>query len=115
MNLKSLANLRAPWKRGASENPVRINQKRPITDEYYARGNEPVPEPLCKKLKLRIGTTWAQAQAAVQFYESVVKGSTSAAKETREAIEGKSPQRLDDSGPERQEVTLRVVYEDRED
>jgi len=79
-----------------------------------------LPEAIRRKINkefhaeiLKEGATWADANAVRQLFEAVMKGSTAAAKEIREAIEGKSPQRLDISGPERKEMTIRVVYEDR--
>jgi len=101
-------------------NPLGINRKRPITDEYFARASDPVPEKLREKINqqlgveaLKPGATWAQANALRQFIEAVLKGQTTAAKEIREAIEGKPPQRSEITGPERKEVTIKVVYAPR--
>jgi hypothetical protein len=107
----SLKNLRPPWKKGDVPNPKGVNRKRPITDRYFGRAEDPLPEKIRKKFKLEEGATWGDALALRQFSEAVMKGSTAAAKEIREAIEGKSPQRLEISGPERKEITIRVIYE----
>ena len=115
-NPKSLANLK-PFKEGEVHNPLGINRKRPITDEYFQTSASPLPESLRRKLNEKIGeeilkpgATWTQANALRQFVEAVMKGQTPAAKEIREAIEGKSPQRLEISGPERKEITIKVVH-----
>jgi hypothetical protein len=120
MNPNSLANLRAPWRKGETPNPRGINRKRPITDEYFAQACELVPERLRQRFNrrakmelLKPGMTWAQAIALRMCYEALMEGSTRAAREMREAIEGKAPQRLEITGPERKEVTIRVVYEKR--
>ena len=114
-----MANLR-PIAPGEVRNPRGINRRRPITDRYYEWSESMLPEAIRRKINkefhaeiLKEGATWADATAARQFHEAVMKGSTAAAKEIREAIEGRSPQRQEVIGPERKEVTIRVVYEDR--
>jgi hypothetical protein len=118
VNPKSLANLRPPWRKGETPNPHGINRKRPITDEYFARACEPVPEKLRKRFNRRAkmellepGVTWAQAVALRMCYEALMEGSTRAAREMREAIEGKAPQRLEITSPPRSEITIRIVHD----
>lgn len=118
-NPKSRANLK-PWKPGQSGNPKGINRKRPITDEYFARANEVIPDRLRLEINKKIGKdlippgiTWSQANSLRQFIEAVIRGETKAAKEIREAVEGKSPQRLEITGPEKKEITIRVIYGDQ--
>src|SRR6202049_3206237 len=101
----SLANLR-PIAPGEVRNPRGINRRRPITDRYYEWSESMLPEAIRRKINkefhaeiLKEGATWADATAARQFHEAVMKGSTAAAKEIREAIEGRSPQRQEGIGP----------------
>src|ERR1700680_3556181 len=115
----SKANLR-PARPGEVRNPQGINRKRPFTDRDYQWSEEVLPEKLRARINriletevLLEGAMWADANAVRQLIEAVLKGSTAAAKELREAVEGKSPQRLDISGPERKEMTIRVVYANR--
>jgi hypothetical protein len=51
----SLKNLRPPWQKGDVPNPKRINRKRPITDRYFGRAEDPLPEKIREKLKLEEG------------------------------------------------------------
>jgi hypothetical protein len=115
-NPNSLKNLK-PTKPGQVLNPQGINRKRPITDCYYQRSEEPLPENLRIRINasigeeiLKPGTTWAEASALRRFLDALMEGGTAAAKEIREAIEGKAPQRLEITGPEKKVVTIRVVY-----
>src|SRR5713101_7533720 len=97
-----------PWPKGVSGNPGGRPKKRPITDRYYQKAEEPLSEKDCKRLELPIGATWGDLLALRQF-QAADKGSTNAAREIREAIEGKAPQRFEITGPERKEITIRVV------
>jgi hypothetical protein len=45
--------------------------------------------------------------------DALMEGGTKAAKEIADRIEGKSPQRMEITGPERKEVTIRVVHDAR--
>ena len=120
VNAKSLANLRPAWRKGEVPNPNGINRKRPITDHYWEVSEEAMPEALVRRFNkkcglalLKLGDTWARAIAVRVSYESVMDGAVRAMKEMREATEGRAPQRLEITGPESKEITLRVVY-DRE-
>ena len=110
-----------PFKPGQSGNPGGRPKKRPITDEYFQLADQPLPEKLRTKLardfgiNLAAGTTWSQASALRRFLEAtgikIEEGGTKAAKEIRESIEGKSPQRIEVSGPERKEITIQVKFD----
>jgi Family of unknown function (DUF5681) len=122
MNRKGTpANLAPRWVKGQSGNPAGRPKKRPITDEYFDLADKPLPEKLRKKLerdfgiKLPPGITWSQTAALRRFMEAcgikIEKGGTRAAKEIRESIEGKAPERLEITGPERKEITILVKYD----
>jgi hypothetical protein len=92
-------------------------KKRPITDEYFRLADQPLPGSVRKKIKKRWGLelppeiTWSKAAAIRRYLDALEPGGVQAGKEIREAIEGKSPQRLEISGPERKQVTIKVVYD----
>jgi hypothetical protein len=120
MNQKSPKNLKPPIKPGEVRNPLGVNKKRPITDMYFASLQEVVPPHLiarfnrsCHAKLLRPGDTWARAIAVRACYEAAMMASIRTMREIRESIEGKAPQRLEITGPERKEITLRVLH-DRE-
>lgn len=95
---KSKANLQ-PWPKGVSGNPSGKPRRRPISDWYAAVADRPLPDDLRKKLKLKKGTTFAQAVAVAQFVKAI-EGEARNASEIREAIEGKATQRIELSGVE---------------
>jgi hypothetical protein len=121
MNPKSLKNLKPLIKKGEVRNRLGVNQKkRPITDEYFRVSQEPMPVNLiarfnrsCHAKLLQPGDTWARAIAIRAHYEAAMHTSIRAMREIRESMEGKAPQRLEITGPERKEITLRVIH-DRE-
>jgi hypothetical protein len=119
VNPKSLKNLK-PFKSGDewNGNAGGRPKKRPITDEYYARAEKPLPEKLRKQINreageevLLEGATWAQANALKRFIQTLEMDGHRSAKEIREAIEGKAPERLEISGPERKEITIRILHD----
>jgi Family of unknown function (DUF5681) len=117
VNPKSLENLRS-WQPGQSGNPGGRPSKRPITDPYFQRAGHLFPEVIRLQFNekmetevLKLGATWADANALRRFLDALMEGGATSSKEIREAIEGKAPQRMEISGPERKEVTLRVVYD----
>ena len=117
VNPKSLENLK-PAKPGEVRNPQGINRKRPITDEYYARSQQPLPESLRRQINEKLGeeilpqgATWAQANALRRFLDTLMEGGQPSSKEIREAIEGKAPERLEISGPERKEIVIRLIHD----
>ena len=99
------------WKKGQSGNPGGRPKKRPITDEYFELADKPLPKALCKKLDLPEGTTFSQANAIMRYADALEKGGHMSSKEIREAIEGKAPQRLEISGPERKEISIKVSFD----
>ena len=88
-------------------------KKRPMTDEYFADLNEPIPPKECKRLGLPKGTLFARGHARQRNLDGIQPGGYLASKEIREAIEGKAPLRLEIQGTERKVVTLMVRYEKR--
>ena len=85
------------WKPGQSGNPSGRPKTRPISDAYLAVADLPLPEDWRLKLKLPKGATYRQAVALRQFHQAI-KGIPQAAREIREAIEGKSSQRIELTG-----------------
>ncbi|MGD1212153.1 MAG: hypothetical protein ABR973_12440 [Candidatus Acidiferrales bacterium] len=121
-NPKSLANLKPPIKPGEVRNPEGINRRRPITDEYWQVSPEPMPLALIRKFNKRCGAkllvegdSWARGVAVRLQYEASMRGEVRAAKEMREAMEGKAPQRPEITAPVRTEVVLVVRYYNRKD
>lgn len=114
---KSLENLRPPWKKGdPSPNPGGRPKKRPVTDEHFEVTMSEISEVLRKKVNkklgmnlLKKGITHAHAMALRQHVEAILFGVTQACKEIRESIEGKAPQRMEITGPERKEITIRII------
>ena len=113
-NPKSLANLK-PAKPGEVRNPTGVNRKRPFSDRYHAIAEEVMPEKLRRAFNkdagaelLKPGATWGDADAYGQFLQTA-RGSTIAAREVADRVEGKPPQRLEITGPERKLVTLRII------
>lgn len=104
-----------PFKKGQSGNPGGRPKKRPITDEYFALADRPIPEKLRKKLQPKFdvdlweGITFCQVGALRRFLDSMAEGGYLASKEIRESIEGKAPERLEITGPERKEITIRIL------
>ena len=121
MSPRSLANLKPPIRPGEVRNPAGINRKRPITDEYWQSSAEPMPLVLIRRFNrkcgaalLRPGDTWARGVAIRAQYEAVMQGMMRAARELREAMEGKAPQRLEITAtPAKTQVVLTVRYEER--
>jgi hypothetical protein len=101
--------LKPPWKKGCpSPNPGGRPKKNPISDRYAEVAETPVPERVRKIMKLRRGATHGDAIAFSQA-RAAIKGRTDAAREFREAIEGKAAQRLQISGPGEGQVRIDVA------
>jgi hypothetical protein len=81
------------WRPGESGNVSGRPKKRPISDSYLALAEQEMPEELCVSLRLKKGATYRDAIALGQI-RSAIKGKTEAAREIREAIEGKVTQRI---------------------
>jgi hypothetical protein len=103
-----IANLRPPWKPGESGDPAGRPKKRPISDRYNFLVEMRLPKKLRLELGLWKGATYADALAMRQI-DAAIAGNCQAAREVREAIEGKSNQRLEtvDAEP----FTVLVRYE----
>lgn len=118
VNPRSLVNLRAPWKKGETPNPSGRNRKQPLSDRFRELAEEPMPIELIdrfnrkwKRKLLFVGDTFARACAMALALEAIFgTDGPRAAKEMREAIEGKAPQRVQLTAS-RAQVTLRVVYD----
>lgn len=70
-------------------------RKRPITEEYDEVVRELLPEKERRALGLPPGTTWGRAIALSRARHALLKTGVADAKEMREAIEGKSTQRIE--------------------
>jgi len=101
VNPKSLANLK-PYPKGTSGNPGGKRHKLPLTDRYADRIEEKLPEKFRKWLIAKApplaevlipGSKYGDMVVIAQILQAA-KGKTEAAKEIREAIEGKSIVRL---------------------
>jgi hypothetical protein len=113
-NPKSRANLKPPAK-GEVRNPKGINRKRPWTDRMFAQSEElliktQAGRAILKKLKLPESATWADASVWKLILKAAA-GEISAIKEMADRIEGKAPERLEISGPERKQVTIRLIHD----
>lgn len=112
---RNTSGLRPPWKPGQSGNPGGRPKKRPITDEYFALADIEIPKEICRALRIKFvpGRTFSQANALRRFMDALKKGGYRDSREIREAIEGKSPMRLEISGPEKKEITIEVRFVNR--
>ena len=90
-NPKSLANLRK-WAPGQSGNPSGGPRRRPISDRYAEMVETALPDDLRNAVGLPKGATYGDAIALSQARQAI-KGKPEAAREIREAIEGKTCQR----------------------
>ncbi len=66
-----------------------------------------LPARIRKKLKLPEGATLADA-GVLGIFTEMMKGKHGAAKEIREGIEGRAPQRIEFSGPDGEEIKAKV-------
>jgi hypothetical protein len=85
---RSVANLKPAWPKGISGNPSGRPRK-PITEAYAAVAEQKYPDD-------PEGRTYAQLIAEGQC-KAAIKGKTDAAREIREALEGKTPQAFGDN------------------
>jgi hypothetical protein len=108
--------LKPAWPKGVSGNPGGRPKRLLVTEQYIALSETPIPERLRlrlnKKFALELppGSTWSQAMVMAQFLKATEKGGTDAAKEIREAIEGRVPQRVELAELQRKEVTMQVHF-----
>ncbi len=99
-----------PWKSGESGNLSGRPKKRPISDRYAERAETALPEEERIKRGLPRDATYGDALAFDQF-NAALNGRTEAAREIREAIEGKAAQR-EISEPAKKDIRIRVVYDE---
>ena len=83
------------FKPGVSGNPGGRPKKRPISDRYAEIAEREMSEEDRVKYGLPEGATYGDALAIVTF-RAALAGKIEAAREVREAIEGKTPQRQED-------------------
>jgi uncharacterized protein DUF5681 len=98
------------FKPGQSGNPGGRPKKRPISDCYEELAERELPEKERIKHGLPKGATYGHALAIVMF-KAALEGKSDAAREIREAIEGKAAQRqeiIDRAGGEIRVVLTRV-------
>ncbi len=107
------ATLKPPWKPGQSGNPTGLNagrpRKRPLTEAYDDRLRSLVPPEVRMAMKLPKDATWADA-IALGIARKAIAGDVNAAKEQREATEGKAPQRIEIATPKDREIKLRIEW-----
>jgi|ERR1700730_3897093 hypothetical protein len=97
------------WKKGCpSPNPGGRPRRNPVSDRYAEMIERALLERERKNWGLDEGATWGDALAMEQV-AAAARGKTEAAREVREAIEGKATQRI--SGADGQEVRIRVIYD----
>jgi hypothetical protein len=88
------AGIATQFKPGCAPGPGRP-KRRPITERYAVLAETPIEEDERKELKLPEGSTYADA-AVHAVYRRAMKGDTSAIREIREALEGKSEKPIAD-------------------
>ena len=90
-------NLRPPWPKGVSGNPAGGPKRRPFSDRYAIMAEQPLPDDLRRKLHLDKGATWGDA-VSYRLFVAAFKGQPTAARELREAVEGRAAQRIELTG-----------------
>jgi hypothetical protein len=106
--------LKEPWKPGESGNPNGRPRKRPMSEAYDDYLREPVPPAQLAAMKakgvpVKAGMTNADI-IALAMGKAAVEGNTLAAKEMREAVEGKSTQRIELTSPTDHGFVVRMQY-----
>jgi len=86
------------------------SKKLPTTDRYREHCEEALPDIICKAAGPEVRSKWGDLLARQVLRHALFKGSSIAAKEICEAVEGKTPQRIEVTAPENAPV-LRVVIE----
>jgi hypothetical protein len=85
-------------------------RKRPQSEAYDSVLQMELPMEVCRAMKLEKGSTWADA-IAIAIARKAITGDVAAAKEMREAVEGKATQRIELTSPEDKGFELHVTYE----
>src|ERR1700677_586006 len=104
-----IENLRPPWKPGQSGNPSGRPKKRPLSSAYIEFAERRLPERLRRSLGLPEGATYTDALAEALF-RSALNGNVPAARELREATEGRADVRPKEPAGD-VEIQFRVLYE----
>jgi len=95
---------------GRSGNPSGRPKRRPISDRNADLAETPLPDDVRQALRLKKGATQGDA-IALAMARQAIKGKTQAAREIREAIEGRATQRIElgdeDGGPE---IRIQIVH-----
>jgi hypothetical protein len=112
-NPKSLANLKK-WAPGQSGNLSGRPHKRPISDRYAEMVESILPNDVRTALGLPEGATYGDAIALAQARQAI-KGKPEAAREIREAIEGKSIQRDQETEGQHRITTILIDRAHRPD
>lgn len=98
------------WKAGGpSPNPTGRPKKKPITDRYKEAIEVELPYEVRKALGLKTGSTMGDALARRMAIRAI-SGSKAveAAREMREAIEGRTPQQVQDQAPP-QTINVQII------
>ena len=82
-----------PWPPGVSGNPSGRPKRKPISDQYAKLADTVLPDEMRRKLKMKEGTTFGQA-VALRIFMKAMTGNSPAARELREAVEGRAPQAI---------------------
>jgi hypothetical protein len=85
------------WPKGVSGNPGGRPKKRAVSDRYAELMESPLPEKIRRAMELPAGALWGDAivLAGARTGLRNTEAGTSARKEIRESIEGKSTQRFE--------------------
>jgi len=109
----------APFAPGnqAASGLIKKRKRRVMSENYDEALQSPAPAAVVKALSkltgfedLPEGCTWAQLATRGLLRRVVMKGDAAAAKELREAIEGKAPQRIENIDPADRQINIRIVY-----
>ena len=103
-----------PFKPGQSGNPAGRPRKRPVSEAYDDWLREPVSKAQIallrsKGISVPLNATNADIVARAQGNQAIA-GNVNAAKELREAVEGKAPQRIEIATPKDREIKLRIEW-----
>ena len=101
-------NVQLPHRPDENTNTSGSPENLPISSLYLGLARRALPEGLRTELHLAVGATYGDALAKVLF-DTAISGDVPAAREIRESIEGKAPQRRNPDGPHKFEVI--VSYE----